>query len=558
MSTVTPRHRSSAVLNAFCILPPPAQAEYAKQFKTMPSAFVRALLCFLSLSIAAVSSRGTPQHLFFRVMIASQYTTLVSGRLLLFLSKGTGATQVDASEGPPNGTYIAAKEVESIAPGTSVDVDTDDLAFPNGFSTLPPGDYQAQAVLDVNHSYAYSGRGPGDLISPVVALRNFMPGTSKPPEFLLDSTVPEREPADPSASDAKQPAKRTYRVEEFVSPVLSRFWGRPISMRAVVLLPPGYASHTNEHYPAVYYTHGFGGNLNDLQQVAAQIDARMQRKQMPEMVWILMDQSSPTGTHEFADSVNNGPWGQALTTEFIPRMESLYRVERRAAARFLNGHSSGGWATLWLQVNYPAVFGGTWSTSPDPANFHDFSGVDLYAMPTNMYRTPDGKPRPVIRMNGEVAGTWEALAHMEALLGAYGGQIASFEWVFSPRGRDGRPERLFDRATGDVDPKVAKAWTKFDISRVVAERWRTQARNLRGKIHIYVGTQDTFYLDGPVRKFQTVLDSLHADARVTFLEGRSHFDVYRIDSDPRGLLDVIAKEMYQSWLVNRPELAVAR
>lgn len=506
----------------------------------MSRTFLRAVPVLLLLSGAwPAQPAAVSRHLFFRVVLGPEVSKPVSGRLLLFLSKGTGAKIVDAGEGRPGDTYVAAREVESVSAGDSVEIDTDDVAFPNGFSILAPGDYQAQAVLDVHHSYAYSGRSPGDLMSPVVPLPHFSPGVSSEPVIPLNTTVQE-------ATDAQEAAGAGH-IERFHSPLLSRFWGRPITMRAVVLLPPGYDAHPRRHYPAVYYTHGFGGTLSSLQRTAARLLARMQNRQMPEMIWILLDESSPTGTHEFADSVNNGPWGQALVSEFIPHLEAAYRLDARPGARFLNGHSSGGWATLWLQVNYPKVFGGTWSTSPDPSNFHDFSGIDLYASHVNMYRTAEGKERPIMRMHGQVTGTWATLTRLEGVLGSYGGQVASFEWVFSPRGPDGRPMPLFNRVTGEVDPVVANAWTNFDISRIVAANWKRLGPDLRGKIHLIVGTEDTFYLDGPARKFQAVLKSLDANAHFTFLEGRSHFDVYKTGNDPQGLFDTISQEMYQSW-----------
>ena len=110
----------------------------------------------------------------------------------------------------------------------------------------------------------------------------------------------------------------------------------------------------------------------------------------PPMICVLLDESLPEGTHEFADSVNNGPWGAALTKEFIPWLESKYHMDARPSGRLLNGHSSGGWATLQLQVNYPQVFGGTWSTSPDPSDFHNFTGPGLYAPHANLYHKADG------------------------------------------------------------------------------------------------------------------------------------------------------------------------
>ena len=103
---------------------------------------------------------------------------------------------------------------------------------------------------------------------------------------------------------------------------------------------------------------------------------------LPEMINVYLDGSCPMGHHEFADSANDGPWGQALTKEFIPYLESKFRMDAVPSGRLLTGHSSGGWSTLWLQVNYPEVFGGTWSTSPDPVDFRSFSGADLTKLPS--------------------------------------------------------------------------------------------------------------------------------------------------------------------------------
>ena len=114
-------------------------------------------------------------------------------------------------------------------------------------------------------------------------------------------------------------------------------------------------------------------------------------------------------------------------------------MDARPSGRFLQGHSSGGWATLWLQTRYPKIFGGTWSTSPDPSDFHFFSTIDLYAPHANFYRSPDGTPTPILRDHGQPRATMQQLAGLESVLGPYGGQLASFEWVFSPRGADGRP-----------------------------------------------------------------------------------------------------------------------
>lgn len=487
-----------------------------------------------------------PQHLYFRVTLSPQFTAPQSGRVLIFITAGTGAKAVDQNPFKPSDVYIAAKEVSSLAPGSSVEVDTDDVAAPAAFSSLKSGDYQAQAVLDINHNYNYSGRSTGDLLSPVVSLRSFMPGQGTEPELILTSTVPER-PAPPHLpSGFEQSAHK----EELASTALSAFFGRPVSVRAWIVLPPQYDERTSDQYPTVYWTHGFGGTLSGAEFFGAMIYDRMAKGKMPSMIWVMLDESSPTGTHEFANSVNDGPWGTALTTEFIPYLESKYRMDARTSGRFLQGHSSGGWATLQLQVDYPDVFGGTWSTSPDPSDFHDFTGVDLYAPHANVYRRADGTPYPIVRDHARIVGTFKEFAETERVLGPYGGQLASFEWVFSPRGPDGRPLPMFNRDTGDVDPAVVAYWhDHFDLAHIVQSTWSERGPRLHGKIHVFVGTADTFYLDGAAHKFDAVLSSLNAGASFTYIPDRTHFDLYTMKDqsgkdDRMGLMDQIAREMY--------------
>jgi S-formylglutathione hydrolase FrmB len=514
---------------------------------SLPRALIAAHLLALGLA-AQPAGPSKPQHLFFRVILGGNFTTPQSGRLLLFLTKGDSAQSVDTNPFAPQAVSVAAKEVSDLAPGAAIELDADDIAYPAGFSHLAPGSYSAQAVLDIRHEYNYVGRAPGDPISDVTSLDHFDPGAMAEPVLTLNSTVPES--AVPTGKD--QRSGNAIHEEDFVSPSLSRFWGRPVHMRCWVVEPSGYKQHPGARYPGVYYTHGFGGNLARIRPVAADLYQRMADKKMPEMIWILLDESLPTGTHEFADSVNNGPWGKALTTELIPHLEARYRLDARAGARFLNGHSSGGWATLWLQVTYPKIFGGTWSTSPDSSDFHDFTGPDLYAAHANVYHRPDGSPYPLVRNDGKVVAGFEDFAKLEEVLGPYGGQLASFEWVFSPRGPDGRPLPMFDRVTGNVDAAVVSAWEKYDIARTLEANWRALSPNLNGKIHVIVGTADTFYLDGAAHKLKAVLDRLGANAEVTFIEGRTHFDLYKVDADPRGLLDRIATRMYQAWQAGSP------
>lgn len=510
----------------------------------------------LSLASPLRGESAPPPHLFFNVALAKSFTQPVSGRLIVFMERADLAkteasdgkiTRVDVSPFFPKSVSISAKEITALAPGDTVSIDTDDLAFPSGFSHLPDGEYVAQALLDVGHTYNYLGRAAGDIVSEVATIHKAGNALTTAPLFTLSSTVPARDPWQFGANAPKslEQAGAAIKPLDFTSPVLSGFWGRPIHVRGWVVLPPDYDKHTEEHYPTVYFTHGFGGNLDRLTRTAVSIYDDMRDKKTPPMIWVLLDESSPTGTHEFADSANNGPWGRALTSEVIPTLESQYRMDAKAGGRFLTGHSSGGWATLWLQTRYPKIFGGTWSTSPDPSDFHDFTGVDLYAPNANMFHRADGTLFPLVRDKGQVIATGEDFERMERVLGSYGGQMASFEWVFSPRAPDGTPMQMFSRDTGNVDPEVIAYWRDhYDIAHRLQTNWSELQPDLDGKIHVIVGTADTFYLDGAAHKLQAVLDGLHAKSSFRYIEGRTHMDLYRVGDDPGGLAKTIAWEMY--------------
>ncbi|KOR40763.1 enterochelin esterase [Xanthomonas oryzae] len=517
------------------------------------------LLC----ACAVHAAEPAPAHRLLRITLGGATDQATSGRLLVFATLAKNA-QAEAKQGGkdgkveevnmnsfrPTAVAVAAQDVTALAPGGSVQIDLDTIAFPQAFSALPSGEYLLQAVLDPDYSYSYSGRDGGDLLSEVTAV-TLANGTPLP-ALTLSKQVPVSDdpwqvsPRAPRAvRDAVPEAKRHSADASMVSPSLSAFWGRPVSLRARVLTPPGYNAKAATRYPTVYVTHGFGGNYNRFAGSIASTWSLMAAKQIPPMIWVFLDQATPTGTHEFADSVNNGPWGTALTEELIPALERQYKMDGKASGRFLTGHSSGGWATLWLQTRYPKLFGGTWSTSPDSSDFHDFTGPDVYAANANVYRRADGSQFPLIRDHGKVVADLESFAKLERVLGPYGGQLTSFEWVFSPRGVDGRPLPMFDRDTGKVNPAVVAYWrTHYDISARVAAQWPALKPDLDGKIHVIVGTADTFYLDGAAHKFQAVLDGLGAKSDFRYLEGRSHFDLYVEGDDNYALMKKIAADMY--------------
>ncbi len=516
---------------------------------------MRAILTSVALAALMAAAWGTQaQGVAVPVKLDPSIGGAQSGRILVFAQKVNPGDKpsdaVDSEEFKPSDTAIAAHEVTALQPGATATVDAETDTFPAAFSKLPAGTYRFQAVLDRNHDYNYAGRGAGDIVSAVV--ETALPGPA--PVLTLDKVLPEKTldqilatlPADRAA--VYRQGLSGLRAVDFVSPALSAFWGRPIHVRGWVALPPGYqdvSGKTGTRYPTVYSTGGFGSTLMSAQLSAAGMAGMMAKGDAPPMIWVYLDQSSATGTHEFADSVNNGPWGQALTSEFIPWIEKQYAMDAVPSSRFLTGHSSGGWATLWLQVRYPAVFGGSWPTSPDPSDFHDFTGIDLYAPGANAYRDAEGHAYPLYRDHAKLLATFEQFARMEAVLGAYGGQITSFDWVFSPKGADGRPIPMFDRASGKVDPAVVAYWhDHYDVAHIVTRDWSTLKPDLDGKIHLYVGTADSFYLDGAAHRLQAAFQTLGAHEDITFVPDKTHFDLFVVGTDRQALMKTIAWDMY--------------
>ena len=501
------------------------------------------LLAVVSFGLPTVATNGSElqsqscisdKHPTFSVSIAPDLSVEpLSGRLLIMMSNQLQPSDELAPRHGVNAraVWIAAKEVRNFSSQRPVELDPDELAFPAAFCTAPEGTYRLRAVLDVSHHFAYHSRpAGGDMLSPTVE-RRFDPSVDE----VVSLTLTERE------ADAQLQLPPRTELFDFASPSLSAFWGRPIRMRGAIVLPPGYAAST-KRYPTVYLSNGFGQDLTYLlQRNAANVTQLMETKKIPEMIWVLLLQAVPTGTHEFADSVNNGPWGKALTAELIPYLEKHYRMDGKPSGRLLTGHSSGGWAALWLQVSHPGFFGGTWPTAPDPADFRSFAGIDLTRRPAaNFYRMDDGSLRMFVRSGEKDTQSLQDLALEERVLGNYGGQSASFEWVFSPRGEDGRPMPLFDRDTGEIDPTVADYWEQhYDIAALLRRDWPKIGPLVTGKIHLAVGTADTFHLEEPARLLQQTINELRGTARFTYAPGRSHFDLYQDD-----LLEQIAKEMY--------------
>lgn len=433
-----------------------------------------------------------------------------TGELYLFLSRRVERPIEGPNWFAPEPFYRL--DVAGWRPGESRRFDAASaVGYPVPLNALPAGEYRVQAVLDLWPDFAHHARGPGNLASPAASVTL----AEGPPQALtLELTERiERRPL---------PETAWLRPRSIASRLLSEHHGRPVEEPLAVVLPAGYDEHPERRYPTVYLIPGFGGGPE-----AALPYLRAPPQPGPDevdLIRVFLSGQSSWGHHVFADSPANGPRGAALVREVIPAIDAEFRTVADPAARFVAGHSSGGWSSLWLQVTYPDVFGGVWSTAPDPVDFRDFQGVDIYAPGANIYRDPAGGRRPLARRGGETALWFDGFTRLDDTLGR-GGQLRSFEAVFSPLGADGQPRRLWDRATGQVDPDVAAAWTRFDITATLRNRWAELGPQLAGKLHIRVGSEDTFLLDGAVKRLAAVLRELGSDAEVTIVPGADHSNV---------------------------------
>lgn len=392
-------------------------------------------------------------------------------------------------------------------PGDPLVIDDRAAGFPGPLSRLAPGQYAAQAVIRLNPDAHDPGSGEGNAFGPVVRFTHD-PDLPRQITLVADEKVPPRE------------FRETDRIKliRLKSERLSRFHGREIFHRAAVILPeipPG------TRVPVLYIIPGFGGDHFMAPLFAGRIPAY---DYGGGFIKVILDPDCGTGHHVFADSPRNGPRGAALVEELVPYIDSRFPTRPEARFRLLNGHSSGGWSSLWLAIAYPETFSATWSTAPDPVDFRDFCGVDLYAPAANIFVDGEGRRRSLGR-RGDTPLIWtDTFSRREDVQGD-GGQLHSFEAAFSPLGQDGRELPLFDRKTGAVITEVARSWESRDIRLILERDWHRLAPKLRGRLHVYTGDQDTFRLEGSTRLLKASLARLGSDAKIELFSGKDHFNL---------------------------------
>jgi hypothetical protein len=454
-----------------------------------------------------------------------------TGRVYVILSKKPVATLPSG----PNWFHpepFFAVDVKNWKPGEVQKVTAHCLGFPARLDQLPSGKYWAFAVMDWN-------RGGRSFITSEGNIH------SKPAQLELSAR---RSGAIPLLLDQiyQVPALTETDRVKFVkvqSKYLSDFHKRPVYLQAGVVLPQSFAKNQKQRYPVLYEIPGFGGNHRGAHHAALRNASEVAGV---DMLYVVLDSDCPWGHHVFADSENNGPCGKALCQELIPHIEKTFRGLGVPTARFVTGHSSGGWSSLWLQATYPEFFGGTWSTAPDPVDFRDFQRVNVYAANANVFTDDKGALRPLAHQGKKILLHFKPFSDMEEVMG-HGGQLRSFEAVFSPKGADGQPLKLWDRQTGKVNTAVAKAWERYDIRLMLEKNWPKLGPKLAGKIHIYMGGEDTFYLEGATILLKQALAQLGSNAVVEIFPGKDHGSLMTTSLRTR-----IAAEMAKQYRKQHP------
>ncbi|MEY3947007.1 MAG: hypothetical protein RJB03_1713 [Bacteroidota bacterium] len=474
----------------------------------------------------------------------------LDGRLLLILSKnpkGEPRFQVSDDEGTQQ---IFGIDVDGWIPGTSRILDASAFGYPvETLSKIKAGTYQVQAVLHLYETFHRKdghvvklpmdrGEGqhwnlaPGNPYSQT-QLITYRPASDFKMTLRLDKTIaPIKEPED----------SKYVKHIKIQSKLLTEFWGRPMYLGAHILLPEGWETHPNVKYPlAIFHGHfpdDFGGwrttppdpnlvpdtvrrfNLigynKIVQQEAYDFYKMWTGPDFPRVIAIEIQHATPYYDDSYAvNSQNLGPYGDAITYELIPEIEKRFRGIGQGWARFMYGGSTGGWEALAAQVFYPDQYNGSYAACPDPIDFHHYMTVNLYQDKNAYYREGPFRntPRPGHRdYLGHVNAMVKDMNHRELALGTKsrsGDQWDIWEAVYSPVGKDGYPVRIFDKKTGVIDHKVAEYWREnFDLTHIIQRDWNKIGDKLKGKIHLYVGDMDNFYLNNAVYSAEDMLKKL--------------------------------------------------
>ena len=478
------------------------------------------------------------------------HTENFDGRLLLLFSNNNAAEPRFQISDALTTQIILGKNVDQWAIGATQSIAQEAYGFPKErLSDIPAGDYYVQVLLHKYETFHLKngkvvklpmdrGEGqhwnlaPGNIYSKPIKI-HFDPKNTEVVQLTIDQIIPPIiEPTD----------SKYIKHIKIQSKLLTEFWGRPMYLGAHILLPEGFDTHQNVKYPlAIYHGHfpadlsGFSTtppNPNLIPDTSARFNItgynKIQEEEayqfykqwtgpnFPRVLAIEIQHATPYYDDSYAvNSANMGPYGDAITYELIPEIEKQFRGIGQGWARFTYGGSTGGWEALAVQVFYPNEYNGAYAACPDPIDFNHYTTINIYKDENAYYAKSDFKDlaRPSHRNYlGHINSTIKETNQRELALGTHsrsGDQYDVWEAVFSPMGEDGYPKRIFDKHSGTIDKSVAAYWKEnYDLAHIIKRDWPKIGEQLKGKIHLYVGDMDNYYLNNAVYTAEDMLKQL--------------------------------------------------
>lgn len=498
---------------------------------------------------ACDSPNATPSRSFAITFTETADAGAVDGRIILILAKdGEREPRLQVTAGV-DAPQIFGIDIDRMTAAQTATIDGDVFGYPyDSLADLPAGDYVVQAVLHRYETFNLKNgktvklpmdrgegqqwrRAPGNLYSKPVTVR-LTHNAAETIDIVMDQLIPPVEPPEDT---------RYVKHVRIKSELLSEFWGRDMHLGAHVLLPEGFDEHPDARYPLMIFHGHFPDDFGGFQETPPPDDLECERSErfdldcynrvvqqeaydfyrtwtgpdFPRMLIIEIQHANPYYDDSYAvNSENLGPYGDAITYELIPFVEETFRGLGQPWSRFLYGGSTGGWEAMAAQVFYPDEYNGAFAACPDPIDFRAFVSVNMYA-DKNVYFS-DGPfnrlPRPERRNYlGHITVMMEDENHMELVLGTNsrsGGQYDIWEAVYSPMADDGYPQRAWDKKTGEINASVVEHWREnYDLRYIMQRDWETLGPKLEGKLHIYVGDMDNYYLNNAVYLTEAFLES---------------------------------------------------
>lgn len=523
-------------------------------------------LIFMFLLVSCVSTE-TKTSVTVTVMLSDQIdTTAIDGRMLLMLANNNEKEPRFQITDGPTAQLIFGKNVAGLQPGSSITFTEEDFGFPiESLSEIPEGTYYAQALLHTYETFNLStghtvklpmdngegqqwNKSPGNIYNEPIEISWKSSGNDI--NLTIDKIIPPITPPEDT---------KWVKHIKMKSELLSEFYGKDMYLGAHVLLPKDFEKHPEAKFPIMIFHGHFPSDFGDWrttppdpntkpeysdrfkvdgynlvqQQEAYDFYQRWNEPDFPRMLIVEIQHPTPYYDDSYAvNSAAQGPYGDAITYELIPYIESQFQGIGEGWARFLYGGSTGGWEALAVQVKYPEAYNGCFAACPDPIDFRAYCLTNIYEDENAYYYPSDFQPLEVPGKRdylGHVSTTLRRSNHLELVLGdksRSGQQWDIWEATYSPLGEDGYPQRIWDKYTGEINKEVANYWKEnYDLRYILERDWNEVGEQLRGKIHVYCGDMDNYYLNNAVYLMEDFLESTtdpYYDGEVTYGDRAEH------------------------------------